>query len=224
MIRCVLCDLDGTLIDSYDAIAESLNAARSTFGLPPYPRQQVVRMVGHGLENLIERALGPARVAEGVRAFREHYGKIALSQSRLLPGVDATVRELRARGYRLGVISNKPATFSRAILDHLGVGTVFPVVYGPDLTAPKPDPEMVFRSLSDLGCSPREAVLVGDMSVDRDTARNAGIPFYALATGSEPREDLLAAGPERMLDRFEDLLAVLPPLESPDRSSPSPAS
>jgi len=212
VICCVLFDLDGTLIDSYDAIAESLNAAREAYGLPPLPREEVVPMVGHGLENLIAETLGPDRIAEGVRAFRDRYRQVSLPKSRLLPGVEATVRELKSRGYRLAVVTNKPSGFSRRILDHLGVGDLFRVVYGPDRVAAKPDPEMVFRCLDDLGCRSHEAVLVGDMRVDRDTARNAGTLFFAVATGSESREALLSSEPDRLLDRFEDLLAHLPPL------------
>jgi phosphoglycolate phosphatase len=222
VIRCILFDLDGTLVDSYDAIGESMNLARAAYGLPPCSREEVLRMVGHGLENLMEQALGPERVAEGVRIFRDHYNRVALSGSRLLPGVEPTLRRLKERGYRLGVITNKPAYFSRKILDHLGVGDLLPVLYGPDLSPAKPDPEMVFRSLHDLTCSSREAVLVGDMLVDRDTARNAGILFYAVATGSESRENLAAAGPDRLLDRFEDLLTVLPPLPR-ERADASPS-
>ena len=220
MIRCILFDLDGTLVDSYDAIAESLNAARSAFGESSYTRQEVIKMVGHGLENLMEKSLGADRVAEGVRVFRDRYRDISLSRTRLLAGVESTLKTLRDRGYALAVITNKPASFSRRILDHLGVGHYFPVLYGPDLAPAKPDPEMVSRSLSDLGFSAGEAVLVGDMRVDLETARNAGILFYAVATGSDSREDLAAAGPDRLLDRFEDLLSLFPPLP-PEDSVPS---
>ncbi len=222
MIRCILFDLDGTLLDSYDAITESLNLARSAFGLPVYSRQEVLKMVGHGLEDLMEKALGPDRVAQGVKIFRDHYSRVSLPKSRLLPGVEATVKTLHRRGYRLAVITNKPAYFSRLILDHLGIGSLFIAIYGPDLAPAKPDPEMVFRALAETRCSPGEAVLVGDMRVDRDTARNAGIPFYAVATGSDSREELAASLPDRLLDRFEDLLAFLPPLPA-DSSSPPPA-
>jgi phosphoglycolate phosphatase len=214
LIRCILFDLDGTLLDSYDAIAECLNLARKSFGFPEFTRDEVVRMVGHGLENLMAQALGQENAAEGVRIFRERYRVVSLEGSRLLRGVEATLRELAARGYRMAVITNKPAYFSRKILDHLGVGDLLPVLYGPDLAPAKPDPEMVFRCLRDLGLEAGEAILVGDMLVDRDTARNAGLPFFAIATGSETRGKLLAACPDRFLDRFEDLLAHLPPLPS----------
>jgi phosphoglycolate phosphatase-like HAD superfamily hydrolase len=78
---------------------------------------------------------------------------------------------------------------------------------------------MAFRAIADLGGTPETTVLVGDMSVDRDTARNAGLRFYAIATGSESRESLLAGKPDRLLERFDDLLQCFPPLPG----NPAPA-
>ncbi|MCI0410454.1 MAG: HAD family hydrolase, partial [Acidobacteria bacterium] len=210
MIRCILFDLDGTLLDSYGPITESLNAARAAFGLAGFTREEVVHMVGHGLEQLMAQVLGEPNVAEGIRIFRERYQVVSLPKSRLLPGVEPTVRELSRRGYRMAVVTNKPALFSRRILQHLGVSELFPVLYGPDLAPAKPNPEMIFRCLQDFACDSREAILVGDMLVDQETARNAGIPFFAVSTGSESRENLLSAQPQRLLDKFEDLLVHLP--------------
>jgi phosphoglycolate phosphatase len=212
VIRCILFDLDGTLLDSYEPITESLNAARAAFGLGEFTREEVVRMVGHGLEKLMAEALGENHVEEGVRIFRERYQVVSLPKSRLLPGVEATVKELSRRGYRMAVVTNKPAIFSRRILQHLNVSDLFPVLYGPDLAPAKPNPEMVFRCLRDLACESREAVLVGDMQVDQETALNAGIPFFAVATGSESREALLSARPHLLLESFEELLVHFPPL------------
>ena len=212
MIRCILFDLDGTLLDSYEPITESLNAARAAFGLGEFSREEVVRMVGHGLEQLMAQALGEPNVAEGVRIFRERYEVVSLPKSRLLPGVEPTVRELSRRGYLMAVVTNKPAVFSRRILQHLNVSDLFPFVYGPDLAPAKPSPEMIFRCLQDLACDRRETILVGDMLVDQETARNAGIAFFAVPTGSESRENLLKARPQQLLDHFEDLLLHLPPL------------
>ena len=212
MIRCILFDLDGTLLDSYEPITESLNAARAAFGLREYTRDEVVGMVGHGLEQLMAQSLGEANVAEGVRIFRERYQVVSLPKSRLLPGVEPTVMELHRRGYLMAVVTNKPAVFSRRILQHLNVSDLFPVLYGPDLAPAKPNPEMIFRCLQDFECEGREAILVGDMLVDQETARNAGIAFFAVPTGSESRENLLSAQPQKLLEKFEDLLLHLPTL------------
>lgn len=215
-LRGVLFDLDGTLVDSYDAIAASLNHARAAFGEAPFSLATVKRMVGHGLESLIEEALGPARVAEGVRLFREHYDRICLDATRPLPGVLPTVAELRRRGYRMGVASNKPARFGRPIVDRLGLGQHLDAVLGPDLVSrPKPDREMVDRLLELLGLEAAQVVYVGDMGVDVETCRNAGIPCWLIASGSCSVEELRAAGGDRLLDRFDDLLALLPPLAGP---------
>jgi phosphoglycolate phosphatase len=211
--RGVLFDLDGTLVDSYEAIAASLNHARRAFGEPGLSLAAVRGMVGHGLESLIEQALGPERVAEGVCRFREHYAAICLEATRPLPGVTTTVPELRRRGYRMGVASNKPARFGRPILDHLGLGPHLDAVLGPDLVSrPKPDREMVDRLLAMLGLAAAEAVYVGDMVVDVETCRNAGVRCWLIASGSSSRDELRAAGGDRLLDRFDDLLALLPPL------------
>lgn len=211
--RGVLFDLDGTLVDSYDAIAASLNYARAAFAEPPLPVAVVRRMVGHGLESLIEEALGPERTVDGVRLFREHYDRVGIESTRTLPGVASTLPALRARGYRMGVASNKPARFGRPILERLGLAAHFDAILGPDLVAhPKPHREMVDRLLQILGVSAAEVVYVGDMGVDAETCRNAGIPCWLIATGSCSPEELAAAGGDRCLDQFEELLTLLPPL------------
>ena len=95
--RGIVFDLDGTLIDSYGAIAASLNSARRHFGLAELPEEEVRRMVGWGLEVLLERSLGAERVAEGIKIFRGHYARVCVSGTRLLPGAERTLRELAGR-------------------------------------------------------------------------------------------------------------------------------
>src|SRR5262245_19614915 len=100
-VRAIVFDLDGTLIDSYEAITESLNHAMSAAGLAPLPAEQVRGMVGMGLETLLARAMGEARVEEGVKAFRAHYDKICVQKTSLMPEVAETLAELHRRGYRM---------------------------------------------------------------------------------------------------------------------------
>lgn len=210
-VRGIVFDLDGTLIDSYDAIADSLNYALRGLGRPEVPPERVRGMVGRGLETLVERVAGSARVDEGVRLFRENYARVALAGTRLLPGVAATLAALDARGYRMGVASNKPARFGTDLLDRLGLGRHLAGVLGPDLVEhPKPDPEMVHRLLALLGVVASEAIYVGDMDVDVETCRNAGLPCWVVPTGSCSREELEAAGADRLLGSFPELLDLLP--------------
>lgn len=210
-IRGIVFDLDGTLVDSYGAITESLNHALRELGEPELPEERVRRMVGRGLETLVERVVGPERVPEGVRLFRERYERVAVTGTRLLPGVGETLAELAARGYRMGVASNKPARFGTRILEGLEIARYLPEVFGPDRVAhPKPHPEMVHRLLEALDVSLDRAVYVGDMDVDVETCRGAGLPCWLVATGSCSRAELQAAGGDRLLDGFRDLLDLLP--------------
>ena len=212
-IRGVIFDLDGTLIDSYDAIARSLNHALQVLGKAPIPADRVRRMVGHGLERLVEEAIGPEQVAEGVRLFRVHYEQVAIAGTRSLPGVVPTLAALKQRGYRMAVASNKPARFGQVLLDHLGMMSYLLEVLGPDRVGnPKPHPEMVRRLLGVLRLRPDQVIYVGDMPVDVETCRNAGLTCWLIPTGSSSAEELADVGGDRLLRQFSDLLRLLPPL------------
>ena len=211
MIRGIIFDFDGTLIDSYEAIAESLNHVRSTFRLPPLPMEEIKGMVGHGLEQLIDRAVGPQRIEEGVRLFRQSYAALCERKTTILPQVKETLDELDRRGYRMAIATNKPSYFARDILRALEMEHLFAEVLGPnDVQQPKPDPEMLEIIMMRVGLSPDEVVYIGDMLIDIEVARRAGVAVYAIPTGSASRESLLQGRPDRVLHRFSDLLTVLP--------------
>ena len=212
--RGVVFDLDGTLVDSYDAITRSLNHALRSLGEEPLAAARVRQMVGRGIEVLVERALGgPERVAEAVRLFREEYAQVAVEMTEALPDVQPTLATLSDRGYRMGVASNKPARFCRIILEHLGMLPFMTDVLGPDVVEnAKPHPEMVHRLLTRFELDAREVVYVGDMGVDAETCRNAGVVCWLIPTGSCSAAELQDAGGDRLLERFTDLLDLLPPL------------
>ncbi len=210
-VQGVLFDLDGTLIDSYAAIAESLNHALEAAGRPALPADEVRRMVGRGLESLLSDALEGQGVEQGVRRFRERYAQIYTCDTHLLPDVTETVRTLARRGYRMGVASNKPARFGRPILEQLGLVPPLQEILGPDLVDhPKPHPAMVRRLLEVLQLNPAQVVYVGDMPVDVETCRNAEIPCWLVPTGSATLEELESSGGDRILLHFSDLLDLLP--------------
>jgi 2-phosphoglycolate phosphatase len=211
-VRAIVFDLDGTLIDSYEAIAESLNHALRLAGRPPRSLEEVRGMVGLGLETLIERAMGgPDLVEEGVLNFRRHYDHICVGKTFLLPEVADTLAELDRRGYRMSVATNKPSYFAWRLLEGLRVRRYIVTVLGPDLVEHrKPHPEMVLEAMRRMGVTAAETLYVGDMEVDIETARAAGIPVVVLPTGSRDASALEAAAPDLLVRSFRDLLALLP--------------
>ena len=167
-------------------------------------------MVGHGLEKLLADAVGEARAAEGVRLFRERYPQVAVEKSHLLPGVADTLAELHARGHRMALASNKPAPFSRMILEAKGLAPRFEAIAGPDARTPaKPDPAMLRRLISGSGMEAAQTLCIGDMEVDAAFARAAGCRVVLIPGGSRSREELLGVDADGFLDSISALPAWL---------------
>jgi len=206
----VVFDLDGTLIDGYAAIGDALGYAMRRLGRPEPSSAEVRSMVGHGLERLLEKAVGPERAAEGVRLFRERYPKVAVEKSELMPGVPEVLVALSRRGHAVALASNKPPDFSRLILDAKGVGNYFRSVGGPDArTPPKPDPTMLFRIMKETGADPSATVVVGDMEVDAEMARAAGCRVVLVAGGSRSGKELAELDADGVLEGLSELPAWL---------------
>lgn len=205
----VVFDLDGTLVDSYPAIHESLNHTLQAMGLPPLEIDSVKQMVGRGLENLMQQAVGPERWQEAVPLFRKSYDETHLRGTFLLPDVYSTLQELHLHRVKLAVASNKPAEYTKNILRHLRVDRFIQACAGPrDGIPPKPDPAMMQSLLSLLEVSADRTLYVGDMTLDVQTARNAGVRVALIPTGGQSFEDLLQAHPDYLLHHFSELPAL----------------
>jgi phosphoglycolate phosphatase len=208
--RAVLFDFDGTLADSYDAIAASVNHVRALYGLAPLPVDEVRRHVGRGVVYLLAHTVPAGDMAANTAAWRAHHPSVLRSGTRLLPGAAEAVRALHAAGLRLGVCSNKPVEFTRQLLEYLGLAGQFDVVLGPeDVARPKPAPDMIRAALDRLGLSPGEVLYIGDMVVDIQTARAAGVRVWSVPTGSDTPEAVAAARPDRMLRGLGELPTLL---------------
>jgi phosphoglycolate phosphatase len=202
----VVFDLDGTLIDGYAGIAHALGFAMEKLGVAPLPLEKVRVMVGRGLENLLEEAVGPDLAPRGVRLFRERYAQIVDEETVLLPDVEDVLRRLAESGHSMAVASNKPETFTRRILSSKGVASRFLAVGGPDAeTPPKPDPLMIRRLRETAGATTEETVIVGDMEIDAETALAAGCRCVLVPGGSRSAEELAAVPADAHLARLGDL-------------------
>ena len=201
--RAVLFDFDGTLADSFEAIASSVNHVRALRGLPALSVDQVKIHVGHGPDYLLKNTIPGGDPQVDLSAYRAHHPSVMGPLTRLLPGAADLLSALQKKGKRIGLCSNKPRLFSQDLLVHLGVADLFHVVLGPeDVAAPKPSPEMLMRAMDALALSREEVLYVGDTIVDIQTARAAGVTVWVLPTGSESRSNLEREQPDRL---FEDL-------------------
>jgi len=188
-------DLDGTLVDSFPGILSALNLALSDFQMPPVDLGWVRKHVGRGASRLIASASG-GRVepSELHHVFRKHYGNVVVEGSRPFPGVEAALDELAAQ-YALAIASNKPDVWVHQIIDALGWEARFSCVLGPDEAGRhKPDPAMITRILEKTTCTNAEALLIGDMPVDVETGRNAGVSVVGVLTGAATARELMEAG------------------------------
>jgi phosphoglycolate phosphatase len=213
-IRAALFDFDGTLADSFLAIAQSTNYVRIRFGLPPLEEAVVRTYVGFGLAHLMRELVPGADPGEAVRRYREHHPSVMLTGTKFMPGVGETIPDLHRRGYRLGVCSNKAVHFTKQLIESFGFASMMSAVLGPEDVngRAKPDPAMLLLGLERLGVSKSEAVYVGDMSIDVHTAQAAGVPVWLVPGGAAGLESAAAAGPDRVLTGFSELLDLLPAL------------
>lgn len=205
----VIFDLDGTLVDSYQALTTALNLVARDHGRATVSIDQVRRMVGEGVERLLERAFGACDPVL-TSSFDGHYDACFATGTLLLADVEQTLASLRACGVRMAVCTNKPTRFSRAILQTLRIDHFFDAVAGPDVAlARKPEAEHLLYTIRAVGGEPGRCLMVGDMPIDVAAARAAGCEVAGIATGSSSVEELRAAGPDHLLARFTDLIELV---------------
>ena len=208
--KVALFDLDGTVLDTLDDIADAINAVLSANGLPARTRDEIRLFVGNGIRKLIERAV-PAdtdvdTVARLLTDFKAYYGAHCADKTAPYAGILEMLAALRARGVRTAVVSNK-ADFAVKALAKQYFNDLFDMALGEDVAKrpAKPAPDMVYHVLETLGATPAEAVYIGDSDVDVLTARNAGLPCIAVTWGFRDRACLQKAGATLLADSAEEL-------------------
>lgn len=208
--RAVLFDFDGTLADSYPGIATSVNHVRAHHGLPPLPVDEVRKHVGRGPAHLLEQTVPAGSVASNVARYKAHHPSVMKSGTHLFPGVATALAELKLLGLQLAICSNKPRAFTVELIAHFQLADVLDTIVGPeDVPRPKPAPDMLTKGLARLKVTPAQALYVGDMVVDIETARGAGVAVWVVPTGSDEPAALQAGKPDRVLESISQLPALI---------------
>lgn len=213
MYKTYIFDLDGTLLDTLQDLADSVNHALRQYGMPEHSLDDIRRFVGNGVRLLMERAVPEGAqhplFEEAFATFRQYYMQHSLDTTRPYDGIVETIRELKLRGCRLAVVSNKMMAATQELVAHF-----FPdveVAIGEHEAAgirKKPAPDTVDEALRQLGVTREGAVYVGDSDVDLLTARNSGLPCISVLWGFRDREFLLAHGATTLIERPEELLLL----------------
>jgi phosphoglycolate phosphatase len=183
----LILDLDGTIVDSVPDLAAALNRLMAKRHLDPFSHAAVTAMVGDGAAALVARAFAARRQppdAAALADFLADYGANAARETRLYPGVEASLRELADDGWRLAICTNKPEAPARSLLAALRIDHFFASVGGGDsFPARKPDPAHLLATLAAAGGAPDRAVMAGDHHNDVKSALDAGIPAIFAAWG-----------------------------------------
>lgn len=215
-IKAAIFDLDGTLLNTLEDIANAVNRVMLKRGYLPHPIDRYRYFVGDGSEMLIKRALPklesvPDKVSACLEEFKVEYGKTWDATTKLYAGIPELLNHLTNNGIRLAVLSNKPHVFSRLCVDKLLAAWTFEKVIGFSSRFPKkPDPTGALSIVSDLNLDKKNCLFMGDSGVDMQTAAAAGIFSVGAAWGFRPDAELMEHGCRFLARHPMDVLSLLP--------------
>lgn len=216
MIRLIVFDCDGTIVDSQHLIAAAMAETFSAEGLMPPTTALVRRVVGLSLEQAIARLLPQDRVPDAARladAYKHVFQRLRsdpiMPQDPLFPLARETLRELAAGDYLLGIATGKSRRGLEVTLERHGLADLFATVQTADDAPSKPDPAMLRQAMAETAAAPGETIVVGDTVFDMMMAANAGVRALGVAWGYHAPEELRTAGAFAVLDGFAELPAQL---------------
>ena len=212
--KAILFDLDGTLLDTLDDLADSMNATLTQMGFPTHAVERYKYFVGDGIVMLVRRALpastDEAAVVRAVDVQRQEYGRRWANKTRLYAGIPELLDALTARGLKRTIFSNKPDNFTRVTVEKFLSRWTFAVIRGERPPTPvKPDPAGALNVAEELGLSPAEFIYLGDTNTDMACANAADMYAVGALWGFRTAEELQAAGARKLLRRPIELLDLL---------------
>lgn len=213
MMKAVIFDLDGTLLDTLEDLYLSVNAALTQHGFPLKTREEVRQSIGNGVRNLMRRSVPEGeenpRFEECFTAFREHYAVHLNDHTAPYEGIMALLEQLKVMGCPMAIVSNKLDSAVKE-LNQRTFASYIPVAIGEsEHVRRKPEPDTVYEAIRELGVEKEDCIYVGDSEVDLLTAQNSGIPCISVSWGFRDREVLEDLGAEYLVDSTAELLDVI---------------
>ncbi|MEM2929870.1 MAG: HAD family hydrolase [Thermoproteota archaeon] len=213
-VKAVLFDLDGTLVDTFEAFHIMINSILRRFNIPERSFRENARLVGNTSRTIVEtiaretslnmslEELARIMVREWIYTYMPKHG-------RLYPDALDAIRELRRRGYLLGVVSNTSREELPEYLNSFKIGGFFNATVSAGDAKPKPSPEPVLKAVKMLNVKPEEAVMVGDRPEDIEAGRSAGSYTVAVLRGVRPKAELEAVKPDFIINELSEILSIL---------------
>lgn len=215
MFKLIIFDLDGTLINSIEDLADAVNYGLEKMGYKPHPLEKFYRFIGNGALKLCQRALADYTDSEEAvntlhEYFSGYYRAHSTDKTVTYDGIKELVNELRAKGLKLAVASNKPDEFTKSIVTDIFGNDTFSVILGKrENCATKPAPQIIYDIMNEAGVIFSDTILAGDSDVDILTARNAGIKSIGCTWGFRTKEELISTGADYIADHASDILGIL---------------
>lgn len=214
MIKAVIFDLDGTIADTIDDIADGVNSMLRDYGFPTLTRAQALANINNGAFQLIRRSL-PEKyrdnepfVRECLAIYESYYEKCYDNRTYPYNGIVDTLSKI-SKSVPIAVLSNKQDLFVKNIVKKLFPDGIFTEVLGQGQFPPKPDPTAILYVCEKLGVKPEECALVGDSNVDMLTAKNSGVHAVGVTWGYRSREMLIEHGAELLVDEPSELVRLV---------------
>jgi phosphoglycolate phosphatase len=214
--RAIILDLDGTLLDTLEDLADSMNGTLSHFGFPVHALEKYKYFVGNGIEKLVKRSLpgsaknDPQVISQCLEMMRQSYERNWNVKSRPYPGIPELLDALSVRGLNMAVLSNKPHDFTLKIIEKLLPAWRFDPIMGECPPIPrKPDPSSALAIANRLGVEPAGFLFLGDTATDMKTANAAGMFAVGALWGFRSAEELIASGAGKLIAKPAELLELL---------------
>lgn len=215
--RLILCDLDGTLVDSIPDLAYASQCMAGDLDLPVPTLEQIRCWVGNGMERLVKRVLtndmhaepDAQLLQEAIKLFKHHYTLCNGQHSVVYEGVYEGLQWLSTQGVELACVTNKPEDFTHPLLDALALEKYFTLIVGGDtLNTKKPDPQPLLHCMKHFNKKANETLMLGDSKNDVNAARAAKIPVVCVSYGYNHGESIALSQPDAIIDSMTELTSI----------------
>ncbi len=217
-INTVIFDMDGTVLNTLDDLTTSVNYTMEKFGFPQRTLEDYRRAFGNGIRKTIELTVpeGTSQdvIDEMVPVFKEHYDVHCLDKTGPYAGIIELMRELKKRGYKMAIVSNKIDSAVKELNQKFFSEVVEVAIGEQDGIKRKPAPDMVVKAMDELGSSAEEAVYIGDSEVDFATAKNSNLPCISVLWGFRDKAYLEEIGASIFAEEPDNILEILTQLSS----------